>query len=320
MHRLVIFAALLGAVAVALPDVSEESDDVDTYFRTAGASLVKVDSEEDEGVKAFRYSYPLTYSVTNEEESSEDEGFIAPFAQTYSAAENEDSGEGSDESVAVPARLAYSAIPSIQPVGFKPLFTGYKHAQPNNVLVKSVDVVTPTKVVVDEDVSQESEDSVEQVSPQFLAYSALPSVQPVGFKQVFTGYKPAQFNSVVSPVKVAQPTAEVAVASVAPVAQEYSASTAKKVDTQVAIKPVSINVPTAFSPLVYTAPTVTHVRAVPSTGAVATFNNFYSTSNALTYPSNALTYSAPTFYAASKPFFYAQKINSDRYNYVVEKD
>jgi len=325
MHRLVVFAVLLGAVAVALPDVSEESDDVDTYFRTAGGSLVKVDSEEDEGVKAFRYSYPLTYSVTNEEDSSEDEElrFVAPLAQTYSAAsvavENEDSEEGSDESVALPARLAYSAIPSIQPVGFKPLFTGYKHAQPYNVLVKSADVVTPTKVVVDEDVSQESEDSVEQVSPQFLAYSALPSVQPVGFKQVFTGYKPAQFNSVVSTAKIVQPTAEVAEASVAPVAQEYSASTAKKVDTQVAIKPVSINVPTAFSPLVYTAPTVTHVRAVPSTGAVATFNNFYSTSNALTYPSNALTYSAPTFYA-SKPFFYAQKINSDRYNYVVEKD
>merc|ERR1719295_1194231 len=120
MHRLVVFAVLLGAVAVALPDVSEESDDVDTYFRTAGGSLVKVDSEENEGVKAFRYSYPLTYSVTNEEESSEDEElrFVAPLAQTYSAA-----------SVAVPARLAYSAIPSIQPVGFKPLFTGYKHAQ-----------------------------------------------------------------------------------------------------------------------------------------------------------------------------------------------
>merc|ERR1712002_401151 len=143
MHRLVLFAAFLVSVAVALPDVSIEDEEVeffrsadgtvvateddsvedekedDSYFRSASGHLVKLDSVESRGVKAFRYNYPVhQYSVKVEEDddSSEDSQFrfVSPTIQTYSApsivvrAAEDDDDEDDDENVA--SLLAYSAV------------------------------------------------------------------------------------------------------------------------------------------------------------------------------------------------------------------
>jgi len=102
MLKLVLLIALAG-LAFAAPDASIEADDV-AVFRTSGGALVKLDSEESEGVKAFRYSYPVhsyTYKAATDDDNDNSAEIIAPVVQTY-------------------------AVPEVKAVGFKPLFTGYK--------------------------------------------------------------------------------------------------------------------------------------------------------------------------------------------------
>jgi len=102
MLKLVLLIALAG-LASAAPDASIEADDV-AVFRTTGGALVKLDSEESEGVKAFRYSYPVhsyTYKAATDDDEDNSAEIIAPVVQTY-------------------------AVPEVKAVGFKPLFTGYK--------------------------------------------------------------------------------------------------------------------------------------------------------------------------------------------------
>merc|ERR1712002_1282067 len=102
MLRLVLLIALVG-LAFAAPDASLEDDDT-AVFRASAGGLVALDSDESQGVKAFRYSYPVhsyTYGAATDDDDESGEKIIAPVVQTY-------------------------AVPKVEAVGFKPLFTGYE--------------------------------------------------------------------------------------------------------------------------------------------------------------------------------------------------
>jgi len=209
-----------------------------------------MDSIEAQGVKAFRYSYPFTkYSV--KAESSEDEEFkvVGPVFRTVST---DNSNEDDDDSSSF-VHLGYPVAPTVEAVGFKPLFTGYKPTTTAVVTNQAVSVGTP--------IAQE--------------YS------------------------------VGTPIVNHAVSVGTPIAQEYSVATTKAADTTVAAADTTVAasgiVSNAFvKPLLYTVPasTVSHI-SVPTTQFVAGSNQFYTAGSGFTYPT--------TFYT-SRPFFYTQRI------------